>query len=135
MTTWEDIRHFTADEFWCRCGQCTANAKMDMDFIAALDDLRDVCGFPFVITSGYRCLQHPREIAKALPGAHTLGVAADIACYGSRAFTLLECVLEKDAGRGGFGIGIAQKGDIETRFIHLDMRADGKAPRPWIWSY
>ena len=43
-----------------------------------VDELRDRCGFPFVITSGYRSPQHPIEAKKDVPGTHAQGIAADI---------------------------------------------------------
>ncbi len=34
------------------------------------------------------------------------------------------------------GIGIKQKGDYASRFVHLDDLPNGSGqPRPWCWSY
>ncbi len=47
------LKHFTREEFDC---QVTGTNNMEMEFLEKLDELRAYCGFPFVITSGYR---HP----------------------------------------------------------------------------
>ena len=36
---------------------------------------------------------------------------------------------------GMTGIGVAQRGPIERRFIHLDDMSGEDHPRPWVWSY
>ncbi len=126
--TWQDIRYFTPDEF--KCSHCDS-MNMDTAFVMLLDRMREELGFPFVITSGYRCPKHPIEAAKAVPGAHSTGKAADIAVHGRRAYDLIALALD----RGVTGIGVAQKGNMESRFIHLDIRDDDKAQRPWLWSY
>ena len=131
MVDWSQIPSFSADEFTCKCG-CGVE-QMDETFIYKLQDLRDRCGFPFRVTSGYRCSGHPVEAKRAAAGkvgAHTTGNAADIAVTGSDAYTVI-----KHATNMGFtGIGVQQKG--ASRFIHLDdiYEVDG-FPRPWVWSY
>lgn len=94
--------------------------------------LRELLGFPFVVTSAYRCTNHPIEARKDSPGAHTTGQALDINVYGNNAHRLLDAAL-----RTGFsGIGIAQKGEHSIRFIHLDdLGNSDDRPRPTVWSY
>ena len=60
-----DIREF----------DCTHTGKNEMDdaFLAKLDQLREECGFPFRITSGYRDETHPNEVVKSTP-VHTIVV-------------------------------------------------------------
>ena len=131
MMDWNEIPNFSADEFTCKCG-CEAN-EIDEDFVYRLQDLRDRCNFPFKVTSGYRCPNHPNEIKRTEEGrigAHTTGRAVDIRVSGHDAYTLI-----KHATNMGFtGLGVQQKG--ENRFIHLDdlTETDG-FPRPWTWSY
>jgi hypothetical protein len=76
------LRYFKNDlvEFACKE---TGNNLIQESFVHALDDLRDACGFPFVITSGYRDPSHSAEINKSQPGQHCLGIAADIAVSGN----------------------------------------------------
>ena len=92
-------------------------------FLDELDAIREACGFPFVVTSGYRSKTHPIESAKPNgPGTHTKGIAADIKCTGSyERYLLVETALE----HGMHGIGIGKD------FIHMDMRSS----TPVMWVY
>jgi uncharacterized protein YcbK (DUF882 family) len=113
------VRYFSRDEFDC---QETGSNEMSDDFLIKLDELRHVCGFPFVITSGYRDPSHSIEAAKSKPGMHSTGLAADIAYSGgNQAYEIT-----KNALRIGFtGIGVHKK------FIHVDMRKT----TPVMWCY
>lgn len=131
MTDWNEIPNFSAQEFRCKCG-CESDG-IDEDFVYKIQDLRDRCNFPFRITSGYRCEDHPAEAKRAAEGKigpHTTGRACDVAVIGHDAYTLI-----KHATNMGFtGIGVQQRGD--KRFIHLDDLAEADGfPRPWVWSY
>jgi uncharacterized protein YcbK (DUF882 family) len=98
-----------------------------------LVDMRAELGFPFVLTSGYRCPQYNNRIAKTgLNGPHTTGQAVDIAVYGERALKVIS-----NAWRYGFtGVGIDQSGPRDKRVIHLDdLMPPNHSPRPWVWSY
>ncbi len=121
---WSAYKHFRRDEFSCRCG-C---GKSDMQplFMGRLQALRMIWGKPMLITSGYRCANHPSERIKAQPGTgtHSQGIAADIGISGPDAVSLLRLALDANFT----GIGIQQKGN--GRFIHLDIRE-----HPTIWSY
>lgn len=120
--------NFQAVEFRCHH---TGLFLLVPSYLDALQALRTRCGFPFVITSGYRHPTHPVEAAKARPGAHATGRAVDIAVAGEDAYRLVALA----AGYGFTGIGIAQRG--QSRFVHLDtLTADEfHAPRPALWSY
>lgn len=134
-------KYFTAKEMMCKCG--CGKSDMDQGFMYLLDAIRDMYGKPIIITSGYRCINHPAEASKSgsTSGAHTRGKAADIAAMREDAHRLLEVVSAfNSAAREAdmpylTGIGIQQKGT--GRFIHLDactMEDDG-LPRPTMWSY
>ena len=120
MMDWAEYPNFRSAEFRCRhCGR----EKMQPAFMERLQSLRNEFG-PMVITSGWRCPEHPVEKAKAHPGMHSTGMAADVAVQGADAVRFLRLALEL----GFTGIGVQQKGT--GRFIHLDLRAV-----PAIWSY
>ena len=126
-------RNFTRSEFRCKCGKCdSTGAEISDELLDALQALRTICEFPFIITSGYRCPAHPAEKKKDFVGSHGLGMAADIGVSHEEAIHLL-----KNAMNMGIftGIGVNQKGD--SRFIHLDIATDldVNAPRPHIWTY
>ena len=120
------MSYFTSEELACKC---CGKQNFDENFLALLNELRETCGFPFVISSAYRCSDHPAEASKKQLGAHTTGKAVDILVYGDRAQKLLQAALNAGIQR----IGISQKGDIKSRFIHLDVCND--LPSPAIWSY
>ena len=124
---WDNYANFFRPEFACsHCGR----AEMQEVFMDNLQALRDEYGKGMTITSGFRCAQHPIEANKSKPGAHTTGMAADIAVQGKDAYELLALAFE----HGFSGIGVQQKGD--KRFIHLDLLAEADGyPRPWVWSY
>jgi len=112
-------RNFDISEFRCRE---TGENDMKEEFIHMLDELRDRCGFPFTITSGYRSVHHTAERSKEVPGTHTQGIAADIAV--TNGFQRMNIVHE--ALKMGFGgIGVAKT------FVHVDMRPT----TPVMWTY
>jgi zinc D-Ala-D-Ala carboxypeptidase len=99
---------------------------MSRDFIHRLDELREACGFPFIITSGYRSPNHSIEKRKEKAGTHAQGIAADIrARNGSERYTIVQEAIKMGFG----GIGIART------FIHVDSRICGADKAPVMWCY
>ena len=113
------FKYFSLDEFNC---QETDENAMSESFIYKLDDLREVCAFPFKITSGYRSLDHSIEKRKAQPGTHSQGIAADIAVSGGEQRMI---IVQKALLLGFTGIGVAKT------FIHVDTRDT----TPVLWCY
>ncbi len=113
-------KFFRLEEFNCTH---TNKNEMDHEFLAKLDLLREKCGFPFRITSGWRDATHPSEVRKAEPGTgtHCQGIAADIAV--SNGFERMNIVHE--AIKMGFSIGVART------FVHVDDRKT----TPVMWTY
>lgn len=77
-----------------------------------LDNLREICGFPFVITSGYRTEEENKLVGGVAGSSHTKRLAVDISC--SDAGKRIKIVGE--AYENGF-IGIG----IDKTFVHLDI--------------
>ena len=116
-----DFRYFDIEDFAC---QQTGENDIRWDFVSALDDLRGVCGFPFIVTSGYRSPLHSIEAAKEKPGRHTFGNAADIAVSnGAERYAIVSNAIKLGVFRG---IGVAKT------FIHVDTR---ETDTPVIWTY
>ena len=119
--------HFTAEEMRCKE---TNEEGVTAELMDKLEELRELCGFPLVVSSGFRGLLHSIERAKInrgkAPGTHNQGIAADIAINGGEAVTLLKHAL----AIGFTGIGINQRAAWANRFIHLDLRKEST-----IWSY
>mgnify|MGYP003628126566 FL=1 len=115
-----DYKYFKIEDFNC---QETGENEMHPEFIKKLDHLREICGFPFIITSGYRSPNHSLERSKPNGGgSHTKGIAADIrASGGSERYQI-----QKHAYALGF-TGIGQ----HKSFIHLDIRDT----KPVAWPY
>lgn len=122
---WGKYPNFKADEF--KCSHCGAEGIKE-PLVAKLQAMRTEYGKPMRITSGYRCPKHPAEILKSTPGAHSMGLAADIGVEGAEAHRILTLACK----HGFTGIGVQQKGT--GRFIHVDIR-NGELPTPAVWSY
>lgn len=121
--------HFADWELACRCG---CGRLPTSEFQAELEALRVDYGRPMRLSSGMRDPTYNDLVSSTgRGGPHTIG-AFDSLCFGEDAWELVR-ILTK---RNWSGIGIAQKGPRETRFIHGDYLIDGPgSPRPWIWSY
>lgn len=104
------MKNFDISEFDCTH---TGRNEMEKGFLERLDILRDRCGFPFVITSGFRDVTHPKEAHKPVGGYHTQGVAADIKVTGG---VQRRMVVEQALQMGFSGIGVAKD------FVHVDDR-------------
>ena len=118
---WSNIEHFTEEEFKC---PCCGEAPMDQSFMESLDFVRDTLGFPFIITSGYRCPDYNDSISSTgRDGPHTTGKAADIALSYGRARQALDLLVHEFNG-----LGLKQHGD--GRFIHVDLLES----RVWTYS-
>lgn len=118
-----EFKYFKLKDFDC---QETGDNEMDVEFIHKLDQLREACGFPFIITSGFRSKDHSIEKRKEKAGTHAQGIAADIrARNGNERYKIVE-----EAIKLGFnGIGIA------GTFIHVDSRIVGADKAPVMWCY
>tara|TARA_R110000744_G_C19208091_1_gene545752 strand:- start:101 stop:445 length:345 start_codon:yes stop_codon:yes gene_type:complete len=113
------FKYFKIEDFDC---QETGNNEMDHQFIKALDQLRAACGFPFIVTSGYRCPHgHSVEKAKSTPGTHASGIAADIAVQGGAQ----RRAVVNHALAMGMSVGVAKT------FVHVDIRKT----TPVLWCY
>lgn len=113
------MKYFRIEEFDC---QETGNNRMNPEFLEKVDELRKLCGFPLVVTSGYRDPSHSIEIAKAQPGTHTQGIAADLRVEDAHHRYIL---LTTAFNLGFSGIGVAKT------FIHVDTRDS----LPLVWTY
>jgi uncharacterized protein YcbK (DUF882 family) len=114
-------RNFSAEEFECKC--CGKN-EVSYELVKRLQWLRDRFGKPLVITSGYRCDSHNKNVGGKRNSKHALGLAADVLTVNmtsSELHTFLKLIFEFDFR----GVGIA------STFIHLDIR-DGDEK---LWTY
>lgn len=116
---------------------CKDDGSLTVDelLLDELEKLRTINGNePLVVSSCWRTPAYNAKVSSTgLTGPHTTGMAVDILCFGTKAFKLLNLAL----GMKFTGIGLSQKGDQATRFLHLDLIPPGSPlnTRPWVWSY
>lgn len=124
---WNQFPNFSPEEFACQhCGK----EGIDVKLVYIVQKIREDANFPFIITSGYRCDEHPIEKKKKRLGVHTSGLAVDIGASHEKAYIILKLAIQRNMP----GIGINQKGN--GRFIHLDIsKSKEERPRPHLWSY
>lgn len=119
------LPYFKAPELRCHCGKCNGG-EMDNVFMDNLILIRESCGFPFIISSAYRCAEHNAKVGGEPDSMHLFGRAVDIATSNPNALIIVKFALQF----GMDGIGVSQK-NSKPRMIHLDNRTKNKA----IWSY
>lgn len=131
---WNLYPNFSRDELKCReTGECV----MHPDLMEILQSVRDEHAKPMFISSGYRSSKHSIEAMKDKskfkpPGVHTLGMAVDIICYGTKAVDLTKLFFHHGIRRFGFH----QKGNANARYIHVDIGDKNDARYPVsIWTY
>ena len=105
-----EIKNFTKEELACPC--CGEN-KIEDKALMRLQVLRDLCGFPLSISSGYRCKKHNEKIGGAKHSKHLNGVAFDVQKLSSSQ----RAIFFKNALNLGFsGIGVYEA------HVHIDLR-------------
>ena len=117
------MRHFSANEFLCKCGCGKGIESMDEDFLWELDKARGIAEVPFVLTSAFRCKEYNLEIS--IPtSSHVKGLAVDIACTASyNRFKIVQALIKVGIDRWG----------VRHDFIHCD--SDPDKPRELFWVY
>ena len=116
--------HFNISEFRCKCGKEheTLNSP---ELIEKLEKLFTALNCSkIIVTSGYRCATHDKNVGGSGTGQHTLGNAADICCYGQDGQPISSKVVCCKAQDIGF-TGIA---NITAAYIytHVDVRTGKK---------
>lgn len=116
--------HFNVKEFRCKCGKEHETLISD-ELIQKLEMLYDSLNCSkIIVTSGYRCEQHDKNVGGSGTGQHTLGNAADICCYGQDGQPISSktvCCTAQDIGFRGIA-------NITAAYIytHVDVRPNGK---------
>lgn len=109
-----------------------------------LDGVRGFLSKPVIVTSWYRCHDHPIELAKQHSGVHTHGIAADLELNRMDVVQAIESIMHTCRYRipqhyiDIVGIGLKQKGDMRRRFVHVDVGGMIPEYRPFrgaVWTY
>lgn len=140
--------HFYLSEFECKGKTCCGySVKVHPDLIEALEWIRayvlvELCGcVPFkglLITSGYRCPQHNRDVGGTFSSLdpldpnnsfHCRGMAADIAIPGLKQRRLAH-IARKAAGRGHpwFRVGYYRNNE-GNEVVHIDVAQRSGLPQ------
>ena len=73
----QDTKNFKVSEFACK--HCGKN-EIDQRVLNMAQELRDYLGVPITVNSGYRCVEHNKNVGGVKGSKHTFGKAADLAC-------------------------------------------------------
>lgn len=119
-------KNFPANELRCQCVKCNGDVphKIPQSEVDRLQAVRDDYGLPMILTSAYRCAEHPIEVKKVKPGQHNKA-AFDVAVpWGQSRMRLMKIALHH--GFTAFGFAIS--------FLHMDSRPmdDGEITS---WGY
>lgn len=116
--------HFNISEFRCKCGK-EHETLNDPELIEKLEKLYAALNCSkIIVTSGYRCEQHDKNVGGSGNGQHTFGNAADICCYGQNGQPISSktvCCKAQDIGFRGIA-------NITAAYIytHVDVRTGSK---------
>lgn len=112
--------HFNCKEFRCKCGG-KHDYKVSMELVEQLEKLYAALDCLSInISSGFRCVQHDKNVGGSGTGQHTLGKAADLMCVGSDGKIISSQIVCCTAQDLGFK-GIANINQAYS-YTHLDMR-------------
>ena len=105
-------KHFKQAEFACKhCGEI----KYDPHLVALLELVRLKFKAPVIVTSGYRCPTHNKNVGGAPKSKHVEGIAADIKVKGvapSEVFDYLDSTYPDCYGLG-----------LYSGWVHVDTRS------------
>lgn len=108
VKTW---KYFKLTEKTGSFGHTIADLKPEL--VDLMDKMRGECGFPWIITSGYRTITENNSLPNsAKDSAHTTREAVDIYCVDDRRRQIIIDVIRKN-GINRYGIG--------KNFIHIDI--------------
>ena len=107
-----------------KCSPPCSMQNMSQELLTKLDRVRVAFGGPLRLNSAYRSKEWELAKKRSGTGAHTLGVAVDIACLNEKdRFKLVSCLLKEGFTR----IGIAKT------YVHADL--SDKHTLRVIWLY
>lgn len=116
--------HFNSSEFKCKCGE-PHDFNVNDALVEKLETLFSALDCSkIIVTSGYRCEKHDKNVGGSGKGQHTIGNAADICCY-DKAGNIISsknvCCKAQDIGFTGIA-------NINTsyNYTHADVRTGSK---------
>lgn len=116
------MKHFKQSEFACKCG-CGLN-NFSHVLSAIIDDMRELCGFPFVVRSACRCVSRNKNEGGKPRSDHLTGEGIDIkATDNYMRFMIISHAVFAGVTRLGLG----------RSFIHLGIREGNPKKRFWFY--
>lgn len=106
-------KHFNSSELMCKCGCGTRLACTELFLVLELVRLK--FGVPVIITSGYRCPDHNKNVGGAPESKHVDGIAADIKVKGVEPKEVYEFLDETFPTCYGVG--------LYSSWVHIDVRS------------
>ena len=111
--------NFKAYEFDCNGSGCCAETKIDDKLVRHLQNIRNHFGAKVLLSSGYRCEKHNKQVKNAAAKSrHVSGMAADIKVQGVAPAE----VAKYAESIGVLGIGLYEGSD--GSFVHIDTRTE-----------
>jgi hypothetical protein len=106
-TFWDGIKHFTREEFKCKCGGKYCNgypAEMREEVVRIADEAREFFNARSHVVSGLRCSQHNANEGGVWNSQHQYGEACDLRIEGVSADRLLAYIKQKPGVRYSYKI-------------------------------
>lgn len=104
-------RYFKPSEFK-RCNPSCEISDLQDELLQKLDDAREICGFPFIVNSAYRSVDHEKSKGRNGTSSHTKGLAVDLRCGSSYVrMRMISALIQ---------VGFSRIGVYPT-FIHADL--------------
>ncbi len=113
---WQGIRHFTREEFRCKCGgrYCLGFPQEPRRAMVEIaDDARAHFGKPGYVISGLRCQEHNSAVGGVENSQHIWGEACDLQIEGIPAETLLGYLQSRPGVRYAY--------QINDTNVHFDI--------------
>jgi len=105
--------YFKKSEFACNC---CGYSQMNQALLDSLNQVRMLADVPFIVTSGYRCTKHNKQMGGVEHSAHTKGLAVDILANEETRVKIIH---------SAYVVGVERVGIYED-FIHLDIDTSKK---------
>ncbi len=113
---WKEIKHFTRDEFKCKCGGAHCKGfpvEPQEKLVRVLDEIRKNLGGAATVTSGVRCTRHNANVGGVSNSRHLSGKAADFRVVGKTANQILAEAQKHPEVRYAY--------KIDSKHVHIDI--------------
>ena len=112
---WSGIRHFTREEFACKCGKFCDGfpAEPEEKLVRIADGIREHFGAAAIVTSGVRCNLHNANVGGVTGSRHLSGKAMDFRIQNRSAAEVLNYVNQIPDIRYAYA--------IDTQHVHMDI--------------